>query len=183
MRTFATALAAAACLVGPPKLAKASELEYKALPKFGVAAGASFPLGSLFDPGGNAITAERLLGKPVLINFYTKYCAPCIKEVPQLNRIMERRSDVNVLAMTPDGRADAAKYVKQHGLSWPVAADASELLFTRLNVESFPGFALLDAKGRLLATVYANQLGGDDGHATVEGIEAWLNAQLRKAAK
>ncbi|MFG6446744.1 TlpA family protein disulfide reductase [Roseateles sp. BYS180W] len=183
MRTFAKVIATAIFFAGSLRVVHATEVEYKALPNFGLAAGVRFPLESLVDPGGSEISADRLLGKAVLINFYTKYCAPCIKEVPKLNRVMERRSDINVLAITPDGRADAQSYVKQYGLNWPVAADAAALLSKRLNVEAFPGFALLDAKGRLLATVYANQLGGDDGHATVEGIEAWLNAQLRKAAK
>ncbi len=170
-------------IVGAQDVAHATEVQYKLLPKFGISVGEKFPLDGLVDPTGDAIAAEGFRGRIVLINFYTKYCPPCIKEVPKLNRIMQRRSDINVLAITPDPSAEAAKYVKQYRLNWPVAADADTLLSKRLNVEAFPAFALLDAEGRLLATVQANQLGGEDGHATVEGIEAWLNTQLGKAAK
>jgi peroxiredoxin len=154
-----------------------------ALSDFGVAVGEIFPLDSLEDPEGKAISAEHLLGKVVLINFYTEFCPPCIREVPKLNQIMESRRDINVLAITPDSRDEAAKYVKRYGFNWLVAANANELLYERLNVEVFPSFALLDSKGRLLATVYANQLGGDDGHATVEGIETWLDLHVVSAAE
>jgi hypothetical protein len=66
-------------------------------------------------------------------------------------------------------------------LNWPIAANARALLFDQLDVQASPAFALLDANGRLLATVQANQLGGEDGHATVDGIEAWIDAH--EAAK
>lgn len=178
LRVLGASIATAICFAGSLVLAHAGGVQYQPLPKFGIAAGEAFPLGVLADPEGMAIPADRLMGKALLINFYTRHCAPCIKEVPKLNRIMALRSDLHVLAMTPDSRDEAAKYVKQYGLQWPVAADAGPLLSKPLNVRAFPAFALLDAKGRLLATVYANQLGGDDGHATVEGIEAWLDAQL-----
>lgn len=187
MRRIAWALAAALCAMGAMGamgalgVAQAAEVPYKPLPKFGLSIGETFPFEGLLDPDGRPVAAERLRGRPVLINFYTRHCAPCIKEVPKLNLIMRRHPDLGVLAITPDPRAEAAAYVKQHGLSWLVAADADALLSTRLQVEAFPAFALVDAQGRLLATVMANQLGGDDGHATVEGIEAWLRAHLNRS--
>jgi peroxiredoxin len=165
------------------QFAHAEAKEYMALSDFGVAVGDIFPLDSLEDPNGEALPAERILGKAVLISFYTEYCPPCIREVPKLNQVLENRNDINVLAITPDSHDEAAKYVKRYGLNWPVASNANELLSERLNVEAFPGFALLDSKGMLLATVYANQLGGDDGHATVEGIETWVNFHVGKAAE
>ncbi|XLZ71460.1 hypothetical protein ABT364_05690 [Massilia sp. SR12] len=47
-------------------------------------------------------------------------------------------------------------------------------------MKAFPAFALLDVDGRLLATVQANQLGGEDGNATVKGIETWIDSQSGK---
>lgn len=183
MKIRIAALAALIALAGLQGAARAADIVYRPMSEFGIAIGAPFPLERLSDPSGRAIARERWQGKSVLVNFYTKYCAPCIKEVPKLNEVMRRRGDVHVLAMTPDPRAEAAKYVKQHDLRWPVAADAGAVMGKQLNVQAFPSFALLDAQGRLVATVMANQLGGEDGHATVEGIERWLDAQLAIAAK
>lgn len=87
-----------------------------------------------------------------------------------------------MLALTPDSLPDAARYLQQHGLAWPVAADAGAVMSRQLHVTAFPSFALLDAQGRLITTVLANELGGEDGHATVEGIEAWVAAHLARPA-
>lgn len=181
MKTYLKIAAIAVCFISSLQPAYADKSDYMTLSNFGVAVGDSFPIDSLVDLEGKAITADKLHGKAVLINFYTQHCPPCIREVPKLNQVMLNRKDINVLAITPDSRDKAVAYVKQYGLNWPVAADAQALLSNQLNVDAYPGFALLDAKGRLLATVYANQLGGKDGHATVEGIEAWVNFQLSKA--
>ncbi|WP_431261143.1 TlpA family protein disulfide reductase [Roseateles chitinivorans] len=183
MKKRIAAIAAVMFIAGAPILASAAEPRpaYKPLPNFGLAAGAPFPLDGLAGADGKAIDGQRLLGKRVLINFYTKHCPPCIREVPKLNDIMKRRGDLHVLAITPDSATEAAGYVKQHGLIWPVAANAGPLLFKQLDVQAFPAFALLDEKGRLITTVQANQLGGEDGHATVAGIEAWIEAQRAPA--
>ncbi len=158
--------------------ALADTRKYEALADFRVAVGETFPLENLVAPDGQKIAKEHLVGNVVLINFYTENCPPCIREVPKLNQIMKSRSDILVLAITPDSPDEAANYVKKYGFHWPVAANASQLLFERLNVDAFPSFALVDTKGRLVATVYANQLGGDEGHATVEGIDAWLDLHV-----
>jgi peroxiredoxin len=181
IRRLSVIFAAAVHLTGAPTSASAEGVNYQLLPEFGVPVGATFPLDNLVDPTGNQLQKKQLLGKRLLINFYTIYCAPCIKEVPKLNQIKNRRDDINVLAITSDSAATAAAYVKKYGLNWPIAANARALLFDQLDVQAFPAFALLDADGRLLATVQANQLGGEDGHATVDGIEAWIDAH--EAAK
>ena len=183
MRTIVAIIAIAVGLGSARSSAEAADAKYPLLSKFGVSVGASFPLDGLTDPAGLPHAKDLLKGKPLLINFYTRFCAPCIKEVPKLNLVQERRTDIKVLAITPDSRDEAANYVRQYGLNWPVAADADVLLSKQLKVEAFPAFALLDAKGRLLATVQANQLGGEDGHATVQGIEAWIDAQLGKTVR
>ena len=183
MRSYTKTVVIVIWIIATLQFAYAEDKEYTALSDFRVVVGEIFPLHSLETPDGKALPAERILGKAVLINFYTQYCPPCIREVPKINQVMENRNDINVLAITPDNHDEAAKYVKRYGLNWPVASNANEFLSERLKVDAFPGFALLDSKGRLLATVYASQLGGDDGHATVEGIEAWLNLHVGTAAE
>ncbi|OWQ85690.1 hypothetical protein CDN99_21675 [Roseateles aquatilis] len=181
MRPLILALAIGLGFAATVDTASAAERTYRALPNFSVAAGETFPLDGMTDPQGQVLPRKQLLGKFLLINFYTRHCAPCVKEVPKLNQVKARRADLNVLAITPDAKDEAGKYVQKHGLTWPVAADA-EKLFNQLKVDAFPAFALLDANGRLVATTFANQLGGEDGHATVEGIEAWVDAQVKKAS-
>src|SRR6218665_351158 len=139
VKLLLASLAVALCLLGGFKVARAAELNYKPLPEFGLAAGAAFPLNRLMDPYGHAIAQEHLTGKRwLLINFYTKHCAPCIKEVPKLNQVKERRSDIHVLAITPDSGDEAASYVKQHGLNWRVAPPPGPPPVTQLHTPPLP---------------------------------------------
>ncbi len=172
-------IALAAFTISP--LLQAAENEYLQLPNLSLAAGDTFPLKQLTDLSGKALSAQQFQGKYVLINFYSEHCAPCIREVPVLNQIMLRNKDIHVLAITPDKAEEAKQYLQQHALQWPVAAGADQLLFDQIGVKSFPSFALLDRNGKLVTTVYANQLGGEDGHATLEGIEKWLRLKMRSA--
>ncbi|GGX36161.1 TlpA family protein disulfide reductase [Undibacterium squillarum] len=162
-------------------LTQAAEYEYLQLPNLSLASGDKFPLKQLTDLSGKALSEQQFQGKYVLINFYSEHCAPCIREVPVLNQIMLRNKDIHVLAITPDKAEEAKQYLQQYALQWPVAAGADQLLFNQIGVKSFPSFALLDRNGKLVTTVYANQLGGEDGNATLEGIEKWLRLKMRSA--
>lgn len=182
LTTFACAAGLAAALLGAPSQAQTPERRYTPMEAFALAAGSPFPLDALTTPDGRRLAAEALRGQPVLVNFFTRFCAPCIKEVPKLNQVQARHPELRVLAITPDSLPDAGRYIQQYGLNWPVAANAGDVMARQLHVSAFPSFALLDAQGRLITTVLAKQLGGEDGHATVEGIEAWVAAHLPRPA-
>ena len=117
-------------------------------------------------------------GKPLLINFYTVNCAPCIKEIPKLNALKHLNPDLQVLAITPDSPQEAAAYAEERRLSWPIATPGEDYLFNTFGIPAFPAFAILNAQGNLLSATYANQLGGEDGHATLSGISSWVETVL-----
>ena len=117
-------------------------------------------------------------GKPLLINFYSAYCPPCIREIPKLNALMQLNPELQVLAITPDPPEDAIAYAKQRHLAWPIATPGQDYLFNTLGIKAFPTFAILDANGNLVSATYGNQLGGEDGHATLAGIAEWLESSL-----
>jgi thiol-disulfide isomerase/thioredoxin len=47
----------------------------------------------LQDLTGRSFSSSELLGKPTLINFWAKYCLPCIAEIPQLNKLKGKYGD------------------------------------------------------------------------------------------
>jgi thiol-disulfide isomerase/thioredoxin len=48
---------------------------------------------ALQDLTGRTFSSAELLGKPTLIDFWAKYCLPCIAEFPQLNKLKEKYGD------------------------------------------------------------------------------------------
>ncbi len=117
-------------------------------------------------------------GKPLIVNFYSAYCPPCIREIPKLNALKQLNPDLQVLALTPDPPEDAAAYAKDRYLAWSIAAPGEDYLFETLGIKAFPVFAIINENGNLVSATYANQLGGEDGHATLAGITSWIESSL-----
>jgi len=45
------------------------------------------------DTRGNGYRYEELNGKWLVVNYWATWCAPCIKEIPELNKLAEEHKD------------------------------------------------------------------------------------------
>lgn len=59
------------------------------------------PTAEFNDPAGKPVTLAAFKGKPVLLNLWASWCAPCIKELPTLDALA-RSGKVKVLAVSQD---------------------------------------------------------------------------------
>ena len=55
-----------------------------------------FDLNTLMDKNFNS---EQLKGKPTMINFWFTRCAPCIDEMPVLNKIKEKYTYLSIVVL------------------------------------------------------------------------------------
>ena len=59
-------------------------------------------------------------GKPLMVNFWASFCAPCVAEIPVLSAIMDK-GEVRVVAVSmdaPDDVALARSLLKKHGATY-----------------------------------------------------------------
>ena len=115
-----------------------SDFKNKEFPKF--------DLNTLTDKNYNS---EKLIGKPTMINFWFTRCAPCIDEMPVLNKIKEKyKDDFNFIAITYEKKEDVEKFLKKHPFNFEHLVDAKN--FTdQLGIQAYPMNLFLDKKGVL----------------------------------
>lgn len=71
--------------------------------------------GTFTDPDGKPVTLGAFKGKPVLVNLWATWCAPCVKELPTLDRLAAS-ARVEVLAVSQDSgpHASVVAFLKEH---------------------------------------------------------------------
>jgi thiol-disulfide isomerase/thioredoxin len=55
------------------------------------------------DPGGETVSLADFQGKPLLVNLWATWCAPCVVEMPTLDRLAQREGErLQVLTVSMD---------------------------------------------------------------------------------
>ena len=88
--------------------------------------GAPAPPFSLTSLDGSPVRLEELAGRPVIVNFWASWCAPCVREFPLLEeaRAAHAGADLAVIGIVYDDRAEAAAaFMADHDAGWTAAMD------------------------------------------------------------
>jgi peroxiredoxin len=130
---------------------------------------------TLPDLDGRPVHLREFLGKLVLLNFWATWCAPCLQEMPSMERLyqMFKQTDFVLLAVSMDRQgAQAAKpYVERLQLSFPVLVDYTNDIGRQYGVRGLPSTYLIDPNGRLLgAAVGARDWYRTEAKALIAGI-------------
>ena len=110
-------------------------------------------------PGAGGPSLEALHGQWVLINYWAKWCKPCIEEIPELNALDQGRDDVTVLGVNYDGLVGDALAAQLEELKVEfatLATDPAEQLGTQRPVV-LPTTFILDPGGALVSTLVGPQ--------------------------
>ena len=117
------------------------------------------PSMTLADPdGGNVELPKAWAGKPTLVNLWATWCAPCLKEMPELQAFAGEQdaTGVQVVGIALDDAGAVREFLRQHRINYPSLveapgpADAGVRLGNPAGV--LPYTVLVSADGRLLKT-------------------------------
>jgi thiol-disulfide isomerase/thioredoxin len=77
---------------------------------------------TLNDLDDKPVALERYRGKPLIVNFWARWCGPCRVEIPELIAIRQaHKGKLEVLGIGIEDKADAAKeFAKAYEMDYPV---------------------------------------------------------------
>jgi thiol-disulfide isomerase/thioredoxin len=112
------------------------------------------PASPFNTPDGGKIGLANFHGTPLLVNLWASWCAPCVKELPTLDRLSRMPGTggaLKVIAISQDmgPHASVVAFLKSHGVTSLAAyQDPKMALSGALGAEVLPTSILFDAKGR-----------------------------------
>jgi len=117
---------------------------------------------------GAPATLGDLKGKLVIANFWATWCAPCVKELPSLDRLAAKLDPerFQVLALSTDRKAEKADaFLKELGIENLAADhDAKRALARAFKLRGLPTTYVIDAGGMVVAKL--------------EGVAEWDSAEF-----
>ena len=126
-----------------------------------------------FDtPYGQVLKMQNLQGKPLVVNFWATWCAPCVEEMPLLDVFFRQNSSKNwqMVGLAIDQPSRVRQYLSQNAISYPIGlAGMSGTNLGRLlgnEQGGLPFTVVLDADGGLIQRKL--------GKLSAQEIQAWV---------
>jgi len=106
----------------------------------------------LFEDGeGRPVRLSAFRGRPVLLNLWATWCAPCVVEMPSLDALAAREgADIRILAVSQDldGRQKVTDFFRARGFTrLEPYLDPQMGLMGALGLDTLPTTILYDAEG------------------------------------
>ena len=113
------------------------------------------------DQNGNAVKAEQIEGRWVVLNYWAEWCGPCRTEIPELNAAAKdwQAQGITVLGVNFDGlRGDELKKASQAlGIDFTVLADDPAERCDLPRSEALPVTYIIDDKGKVREQLMGEQ--------------------------
>jgi len=145
--------------VSGPSTAPSTELEalFAAMGIRRPARPAEAPEFTLMNLEGQSMPLRAFRGKLVLLNFWATWCAPCVHEMPSMERLYQtfKQTDFVLLAVSMDrqGMEVAKPFVEQLKVTFPVLLDRTSEVGHQYGVRGLPTTYLIDPDGRLIGAI------------------------------
>jgi cytochrome c biogenesis protein CcmG, thiol:disulfide interchange protein DsbE len=155
--TAAVLLALRHATTAPPRPPELESLGDSAPP-----VGRPAPDFSLPTFAGGTLSLHSLKGKPVVLNFWASWCAPCREETPmlvRLHKVYGPRGVAFVGIDAEDQTTDARRFIAQYHVDYPLVRIEDEHLIDAYAVPGLPTTVFIGADGIVMGKVVGGFVG------------------------
>lgn len=138
--------------VAPPEAKLVDEFPDPRRPFGGKLLGEQAPPLKLKSADGQVQTLDSFRGKPVLIDLWATWCAPCVEALPKLDKINHEAAGKGLVLISVDGDEDdktASDFLAKKGYAWPNFHDYGEI-GKLVGTSGIPRALLIDAQGKVV---------------------------------
>jgi thiol-disulfide isomerase/thioredoxin len=139
---------------------------------------------TLANPEGVPTKLASFAGRPLMVNFWATWCAPCRREIPLLNKIRAERKAQNaeIVGIAVDFKEDVLKFVQKVPLNYPLLIgeeDGLEAANAFGMGMAFPFSVFVDSQNRIL-TIKVGELHEDEANFAFDRIKDIDNGVLTR---
>jgi thiol-disulfide isomerase/thioredoxin len=99
---------------------------------------------SFIDINGNLLSSDSLKGKVIVMNFWSVFCHPCIREIPELNALVGKMNGKEIVFIAPAEHTSKKmlvnKFLQNHPFNYQIVLVNQD----DYNVTSFPTHIIID---------------------------------------
>ncbi|SET54025.1 thiol-disulfide oxidoreductase ResA [Paenibacillus sp. NFR01] len=114
--------------------------------------GSKAPDFELLGLDGQTHSLKEYKGKAVVLNFWGSWCAPCVKEMPALQKQWQKWKEQGVVVLgvnVGEDRMTVENFVKQVDIDFPVVMDTGRDAVRSYGVSPLPTTFFINAKGKV----------------------------------
>jgi thiol-disulfide isomerase/thioredoxin len=101
------------------------------------------------DINRNKLNLQEMKGKIVVFNFWFINCPPCKREIPELNKLVEKykdRNNVVFIAVALDEKSDLKDFLKTTPFNYTIV-DGGRWIAAEIGINTFPTNVVVDQNG------------------------------------
>lgn len=119
--------------------------------------GKPIPRYTFEDLNGNIYTPENTKGKIIVLKCWFIQCGQCVKEFPELNKIVKQykdRKDILFISLAMDSKQELVAFLADKEFDYGVVPNQKDYIFRELKATSFPTHIIISKEGKVRKVVW-----------------------------
>jgi thiol-disulfide isomerase/thioredoxin len=123
-----------------------------------------------YDTGSGPHRLSELTGRPVVLNFWATWCAPCRDELGAFSALQEAYGDsVALVTISYEPPGVARAFLDSRHVDLPLAEDPDQKIFRAYSITPIPVTVVLDRSG-FVSFVAVGEVGWEELHRVVAAL-------------